>query len=91
MTYVESVKKIAEGRNLTQRVVRNVIDDFVEIIVKELKAGNKFEILGLGALQVKERAPKVGRNPRTGETIEIPERKGVSFRCTKTLKDGLNA
>jgi DNA-binding protein HU-beta len=74
---------------MTKKEAANTVGDFVSLIVKHLRKGNKVRINGLGILQVHHRPPRVGRNPATGEPIKIKSSKKVSFRATKDLKDAM--
>ena len=65
------------------------LDDFVGLIVKHLKKGNKVRITGLGILQVRARPARMGRNPATGEAIKIKASKKVAFRVAKDLKEAI--
>ena len=60
-----------------------------EAIVDALKAGDKVQVVGFGTFEVKERAARTGRNPRTGETLEIAASKNVGFSAAKALKDAI--
>ena len=66
-------------------------DDLVEALVNNLKKGNRVRLGGLGILQVKARAARTGRNPATGETIQIPAKKKIAFRPAKELKESVGA
>ena len=63
-----------------------MMEELIGMITKHLKKGEKVKIAGLGILQVRNRAARVGRNPATGETIHIKASKKVAFRATKELK-----
>jgi DNA-binding protein HU-beta len=63
-----------------------MLGDLVAMITKHLKNGERVKITGLGILQVRNRAARVGRNPMTGEPIQIKAGKKVAFRATKELK-----
>ena len=63
-----------------------MLDDIVSLITKHLKNGERVKIAGLGILQVRNRAARIGRNPATGEQIQIKASKKVAFRATKELK-----
>ena len=63
--------------------------DFVGLVVKHLKKGNKVRITGLGILQVRNRPARMGRNPATGEAIKIKASKKVAFRVAKDLKEAI--
>jgi DNA-binding protein HU-beta len=63
-----------------------MLEDFVGLITKHLRNGERVKIAGLGILQVRNRAARIGRNPATGEQIQIKASKKVAFRATKELK-----
>jgi DNA-binding protein HU-beta len=65
---------------------RELLDNLVTLITKHLKKGERIRIAGLGILQVRKRAARMGRNPATGEAIKIKASKKVSFRASKELK-----
>ncbi len=64
-------------------------DTLVAQLVKNLKKGNRIRMAGLGILQVKKRAARMGRNPATGEAIQIPAKKKIAFRAAKELKEAV--
>jgi DNA-binding protein HU-beta len=66
-----------------------VLGNLVENIVKHLKKGERIRIGGLGILQVRRRAARMGRNPATGEPIQIKASKKVAFRASKDLKEAI--
>ena len=66
-----------------------MLDDFGAVIAEILHEDYKVTIPGVGALYLADVAAKVGRNPKTGETVDIPEHKAVKFRVSKTMKDSL--
>jgi DNA-binding protein HU-beta len=66
-----------------------ILNDVVEMITKHLKKGARIRIVGLGVLQVKKRAARMGRNPATGEAIKIKASKKVAFRPAKELKEAI--
>ncbi len=81
---------IAEKFDLSKKLANEILSDaLVTIIVKNLKKGNRIRIAGLGILQVRKRAARMGRNPATGETISIPAKKKIAFRAAKELKDAV--
>jgi len=63
----------------------------VDVIAEALKAGDKIQLVGFGTFEVKERAAREGRNPKTGETIKIDAAKKPVFSASKVLKDEVNA
>ena len=77
---------LAEEHQLTKRAGEAILDDLVGLITKHLKKGERIRIVGLGILQVRKRAARMGRNPATGEAIKIKASKKVAFRAAKELK-----
>ncbi len=66
-----------------------ILTDLVGLVVKNLKKGNRIRIVGLGILQVRKRAARMGRNPATGAAIKIKASKKVAFRAAKELKEAV--
>jgi DNA-binding protein HU-beta len=77
---------LAADYQITKRKGHELLDDLVNQITKHLKRGEKIRIAGLGILQVRKRAARMGRNPATGEAIKIKASKKVAFRASKELK-----
>ena len=80
---------LAEEHELTKRAGRELLDNLVSLITKHLKKGEQIRIAGLGILQVKKRGARMGRNPATGEAIQIKASKKVAFRASKELKEAI--
>jgi DNA-binding protein HU-beta len=78
--------ELAEQHQLTKRQGLEFMEGLVGMITTHLKKGERVKIVGLGILQVRNRAARMGRNPMTGEAIEIKASKKVAFRATKELK-----
>jgi DNA-binding protein HU-beta len=89
VTVKQIAAQIAETHELPKRTAETMINDMVEIITKNLKKGNRIRIGGLGILQVRKRAARMGRNPATGEAIKIKASKKVAFRALKELKEAI--
>lgn len=81
--------EVAEKHELTKKQANQITDELVTMIVKNLKKGNRIRMAGLGILQVKKRAARMGRNPATGEQIKIPAKKKIAFRAAKELKEAV--
>ena len=77
---------LAEEHQMTKRGGEALLGDLVGLITKHLKKGERIRIAGLGILQVRKRAARMGRNPATGEPIKIKASKKVAFRAAKDLK-----
>ncbi len=80
---------LAETHELTKKQANAILDDFVGNVTKHLKKGARIRIGGLGILQVRKRAARMGRNPATGEAIKIKASKKVAFRAAKELKEAV--
>jgi DNA-binding protein HU-beta len=83
------IAELAAQHDMPKKSVAALFDDFVGLTVKNLKKGNKVRITGLGILQVRRRAARMGRNPATGEAIKIKASKKVAFRVAKDLKEAI--
>jgi len=81
--------ELAETHGLTKKQAGEIMDDLVGTFVQNLKEGNRIRMAGLGILQVRDRAARTGRNPATGETIQIPAKKKIAFRAAKELKEAV--
>ena len=77
---------ISEDHEMSKKQTEAVLGDLVTRVTKHLKKGERIRIVGLGILQVRKRAARMGRNPATGEAIKIKASKKVAFRATKELK-----
>lgn len=80
---------LAEKHDMPKKQMNQIMDEMVAHLVKNLKKGNRIRVAGLGILQVKKRAARMGRNPATGETISIPAKKKIAFRAAKELKEAV--
>lgn len=78
---------LAEKHELSKKQMNQIMEDLVDNLGKNLKKGNRVRMAGLGILQVRKRAARMGRNPRTGEAIKIPAKKKINFRAAKELKE----
>ena len=88
----ELISKIAEAHNhLSQADVERLLNSVFGEISEALVRGDRVELRGFGAFSVKERGARIGRNPRTGITVEVPEKKVPFFKPGKELRDKLNA
>jgi DNA-binding protein HU-beta len=81
--------QLAEDHQLSKKQSEQMLGDLVTQITKHLKKGDRIRIGGLGILQVRKRAARMGRNPATGEQIQIKASKKVAFRAAKELKEAV--
>lgn len=91
MTRAELILKVAEKAEVDRKVAERVIAVTFETIKGALIEGDKVQVLGFGTFENRTRAPRKGRNPRTGEEIEIKASKLPSFKAGKTLKEAVNS
>jgi DNA-binding protein HU-beta len=80
---------LAEQHEMPKKQVNTMLEDMVGMIRTHLKKGNRLRLAGLGILQVRKRAARMGRNPATGEQIKIKASKKVAFRAAKDLKEAV--
>jgi len=80
---------IAEDQDISKKQAEAILTDMVTRITRHLKKGERIRIVGLGILQVRKRAARMGRNPATGEAIQIKASKKVAFRASKELKEAV--
>ena len=78
---------IAEKSNITKKQAVEILDNICQLAYKNAK--NSFTLPGLGKLVLVNRKARIGRNPATGATIQIPAKKGVKFRVAKAAKDAI--
>ena len=81
--------ELADNHELPKKQAEAMLNDLVERLTKHLKKGNRIRMTGLGILQVRKRAARMGRNPATGQPIQIKASKKVAFRAAKELKESI--
>ena len=90
MTKIELVAAMAEKAGLTKKDAEAALKAFTDVVAEELQKGEKVALVGFGTFEVSERAAREGRNPQTGETIQIAASKAPKFKAGKALKDMIN-
>jgi DNA-binding protein HU-beta len=80
---------LSESHDMPKKQADAMLVDMVGLVAKHLKRGDRIRIAGLGVLQVRKRAARMGRNPATGEAIKIKASKKVAFRVAKELKEAV--
>ena len=80
------VLKISQDTEIKQVVVKEVVQRTFDVILEALKAGKRLELRNFGVFQVKKRKKRIGRNPKTGEVIPVPERRTVVFKPGLEMK-----
>ena len=90
MNKTELIAAVAEKTGLTKKDAERVINATFETVTASLAKGDKVAISGFGNFEVKAREARVGRNPRTKETIQIPATRLPAFKASKALKDSIS-
>ncbi|MGO1069523.1 HU family DNA-binding protein [Lysobacter antibioticus] len=90
MNKAELVAAVAETAELSKTDATAAVDALIDVVTKALKKGDTVTLVGFGTFQVRKRAARQGRNPKTGETIKIAASKNPSFKAGKALKDAVN-
>ena len=90
MNKTELIDAVAEGADISKAAATRAVDTMIDSISKTLATGNQVTLVGFGTFSVKQRAARTGRNPRTGEPIDIPAAKVPGFKAGKALKDAVN-
>lgn len=90
MNKAELIAAMAATTGLPKKDVEAVLKSFVDVVSNELKNGGKVQLVGFGTFEVSQRAAREGRNPQTGETMQISASKTPKFKAGKALKDAVN-
>ena len=90
MTKAELIANVAKKAELTQKDTEAAVNAFFSTVQESLAAGENVQVIGFGTFEVRERAGRVGRNPQTGEEIQIAAAKVPAFKPGKALKDAVN-
>ena len=90
MNKTELVAAIADKTELSKKDSEKALKAFIDVVGEELKKGEKIQLVGFGTFEVTERAARTGKNPRTGEAIQIAASKVPAFKAGKALKDVVN-
>lgn len=90
MNKTELVAAIAEKTQLTKKDSEMALKAFINVVSEELKKGEKIQLVGFGTFEVSDRAARTGKNPQTGNVIDIPASKAPKFKAGKALKETVN-
>lgn len=90
MNKTEFIAAVAEKAEISKKDSEKALKAFVDVVTEQLKAGDKVQLVGFGTFEVSERAAREGRNPQTGETMQIAASKSPKFKAGKALKDAIN-
>jgi DNA-binding protein HU-beta len=87
VTLKQIAADLAEKHEMPKKQAEAIMNDMVAVTTRHLKKGDRIRLTGLGILQVRKRAARMGRNPATGEAIKIKASKKIAFRASKELKE----
>ena len=90
MNKSDLIDAVASEADVSKAEAARVVDAVIDSITRALKKGDTVTLVGFGTFQVRERAARSGRNPKTGETIKIDASKNPAFKAGKALKDAVN-
>ena len=90
MNKTELIAAIAEKAELSKKDSEKALKAFVDVVTEELKKEHKIQLVGFGTFEVSSRSARTGRNPQTGEEMEIAACRAPKFKAGKALKDAIN-
>lgn len=90
MNKAELIEAMADAADIPKAAAGRALDGMVEAVTNAMKDGDQVSLIGFGTFSVRERAARTGRNPQTGETINIKASKIPAFKAGKALKDAVN-
>jgi len=90
MNKTELIEAMADAADISKAAAGRALDGMIDAITQAIKAGDSVSIIGFGTFTLRERAARKGRNPKTGETIEIAASKSPAFKAGKAFKDAVN-
>ena len=90
MNKTELIAAVAENAGLTKKDTERVLNAAIDAITDSLVKGEKVQLSGFGTFEVRERAERKGRNPKTGEVVSVPACKYLAFVSAKSVKENLN-
>ena len=90
MNKTEFIAAVAEKAEISKKDSEKALKAFVDVVTEQLKAGDKVQLVGFGTFEVRNREARTGKNPRTGEAIQIAASKVPAFKAGKALKDVVN-
>jgi integration host factor subunit beta len=91
MTKADLIEEVSRLAELTRKDSEVIVDAIFDSVVRSLRVGDKIEIRGFGSFRTRQRKPRVGRNPKTGDRVEVPAKKIPFFKPSKELKDLVNS
>ncbi len=90
MTKADLIEEVSRLAEVTRKDGEVIVETIFDSIVRSLRVGDKIEIRGFGSFRTRQRKPRIGRNPKTGDKVEVPAKKIPFFKPSKELKDLVN-
>lgn len=90
MTKADLVDQVTAIGDLTRRDGEVIVDTLFDAVIGALKSGDKIEIRGFGSFRTRQRNARIGRNPKTGEKVDVPAKRVPFFKPSKELRDSVN-
>ena len=90
MTKADLIEEVSRVVEMTRKDSEVIVESIFDSVVKSLRSGDKIEIRGFGSFRTRQRQARIGRNPKTGERVEVPAKRIPFFKPSKELKDLVN-
>jgi integration host factor subunit beta len=90
MTKADLVEKVTHLGDLTRRDGEVIVETIFDSVIAALQSGDKIEIRGFGSFRIRDRNPRIGRNPKTGDRVDVPAKRVPYFKPSKELRDLVN-
>ena len=90
MTKADLIEEVSRGVEMTRKDSEVIVEAIFDSIVRSLRAGDKIEIRGFGSFRTRQRNARTGRNPKTGERVDVPAKRVPFFKPSKELRDSVN-
>jgi integration host factor subunit beta len=90
MTKADLVEEVTKLGDLTRRDSETIVETIFDSVIGALRSGDKIEIRGFGSFRIRQRKPRIGRNPKTGTKVDVPAKKVPYFKPSKELRDLVN-
>jgi integration host factor subunit beta len=91
MTKAELAHEVADNSDLNKQQAEGVVQTVLDSIVDSLQSGDKVEVRGFGSFRLRERRQRIARNPKTGQSVQVPAKRVVYFKLGKELKELINS
>ncbi len=90
MTKADLVEEVTQLGDLTRRDGEVIVETIFDSVIRALQTGDKIEIRGFGSFRIRQRKPRTGRNPKTGDKVQVPAKRVPYFKPSKELRDLVN-